>query len=103
MRGSKEEHMKIESELNRCSKKILIRMILDCSSRFGITADRIKMYRTNAELEKLEVRLNEIDSEIENIKGTSIEDNLRRNALLYESIELLEKYEKKIRVNGYLV
>ena len=94
--------MKIESELNRCSKKILIRMILDCSSRFGITADRIKMYRTNAELEKLEVRLNEIDSEIENIKGTSIEDSLRRNAL-DESLELLEKYEKKIRVNGSLV
>ena len=102
MSGSKEEHMKIESELNRCSKKILIRMILDCSSRFGTTADRIKMYRTNAELEKLEVRLNEIDSEIENIKGTSIEDSLRRNAL-DESLELLEKYEKKIRVNGYLV
>lgn len=102
MSGSKEEHMKIESELNRCSKKILIRMILDCSSRFGITADRIKMYRTNAELEKLEVRLNEIDSEIENIKGTSIEDSLRRNAL-DESLELLEKYEKKIRVNGSLV
>lgn len=61
------------------------------------------MYRTNAELEKLEVRLNEIDSEIENIKGTSIEDNLRRNALLDESLELLEKYEKKIRVNGSLV
>lgn len=61
------------------------------------------MYRTNAELEKLEVRLNEIDSEIENIKGTSIEDNLRRNALLDESLELLEKYEKKIRVNGFLV
>ena len=89
MSGSKEEHMKIESELNRCSKKILIRMILDCSSRFGTTADRIKMYRTNAELEKLEVRLNEIDSEIENIKGTSIEDSLRRNAL-DESLELLE-------------
>lgn len=102
MIGSKEEHMKIESELNRCSKKILIRMILDCSSRFGTTADRIKMYRTNAELEKLEVRLNEIDSEIENIKGTSIEDSLRRNAL-DESLELLEKYEKKIRVNGSLV
>lgn len=102
MSGSKEEHMKIESELNRCSKKILIRMILDCSSRFGTTADRIKMYRTNAELEKLEVRLNEIDSEIENIKGTSIEDSLRRNAL-DESLELLEKYEKKIRVNGSLV
>ena len=94
--------MKIESELNRCSKKILRRMILDCSSRFGTTADRIKMYRTNAELEKLEVRLNEIDSEIENIKGTSIEDSLRRNAL-DESLELLEKYEKKIRVNGSLV
>lgn len=78
-------------------------MILDCSSRFGTTADRIKMYRTNAELEKLEVRLNEIDSEIENIKGTSIEDSLRRNALLDESLELLEKYEKKIRVNGSLV
>lgn len=77
-------------------------MILDCSSRFGTTADRIKMYRTNAELEKLEVRLNEIDSEIENIKGTSIEDSLRRNAL-DESLELLEKYEKKIRVNGSLV
>lgn len=61
------------------------------------------MYRTNAELEKLEVRLNEIDSEIENIKGTSIEDSLRRNALLDESLELLEKYEKKIRVNGSLV
>ena len=61
------------------------------------------MYRTNAELEKLEVRLNEIDSEIENIKGTSIEDNPRRNALLDESLELLEKYEKKIRVNGSLV
>ena len=60
------------------------------------------MYRTNAELEKLEVRLNEIDSEIENIKGTSIEDSLRRNAL-DESLELLEKYEKKIRVNGSLV
>lgn len=102
MSGSKEEHMKIESELNRCSKKILIRMILDCSSRFGTTADRIKMYRTNAELEKLEVRLNEIDSEIENIKGTSIEDSLRINAL-DESLELLEKYEKKIRVNGSLV
>ena len=102
MSGSKEEHMKIERELNRCSKKILIRMILDCSSRFGTTADRIKMYRTNAELEKLEVRLNEIDSEIENIKGTSIEDSLRRNAL-DESLELLEKYEKKIRVNGSLV
>ena len=102
MSGSKEEHMKIESELNRCSKKILIRMILDCSSRFGTTADRIKMYRTNAELEKLEVRLNEIDSEIEKIKGTSIEDSLRRNAL-DESLELLEKYEKKIRVNGSLV
>lgn len=102
MSGSKEEHMKIESELNRCSKKILIRMILDCSSRFGTTADRIKMYRTNAELEKLEVRLNEIDSEIENIKGTSIEGSLRRNAL-DESLELLEKYEKKIRVNGSLV
>ena len=78
-------------------------MILDCSSRFGITADWIKMYRTNAELEKLEVRLSEIDSEIENIKGTSIEDNPRRNALLDESLELLEKYEKKIRVNGSLV
>lgn len=84
----------IEKELKKCSKNLLIKIILDnCIGHpfNNLTVDRIRTYKKNEKLESIEYQINELDIQFDNCK-----DVLKRQRLLEKSLKLSEKYQKII-------
>lgn len=96
---TRKNEIEIEKEPNKCSKKLLIKIIVErCIGHpfNNLTTEQIKKYKKNENLEKLELKINELDNMVDNYQVDTIEDVLKRNELLEESLKLSEKYAKML-------
>lgn len=91
------EKNKIKEELNKCSKSLLVKIILDrCIGHpfNSLNIDEIHKYKKYEQLVNLEKKINELDQQIDIMKCDTFGDIIKKNALLEESVKLSLKYNK---------
>lgn len=91
------QNKELEDELKKCSKSLLIRIILDrCVGHpyNNLKIKHIKNYKRDAKLEELQKRIEDLDEQFDKSECSTYQDILKRNRLLEESIKLDCKYRK---------
>lgn len=93
------EKCNIEKELYKCSKDLLIKMLMNLNYgvyRRNITIDKIKRYRNEDKIDKLINKINIIDSQVENWTDNSLEGLKEKFKLFDESHQLSKKLSELI-------